>query len=429
MPDAPASSAADSADNVDLARSRRQVDAINADFYRRFPYPWPPMQMVRFAEPDFGRRMLNQDLGAYDFSRVGPAPDVWVAGCGTNQAAITALRFPQSRVIGSDLSSESLDICRHTADQVGVDNLELRCESINRADYRERFDHVLCTGVIHHNYDPREPLARLAAALRPAGVLELMVYNRFHWSRPASFQRAVRFLGGAGEPDFEDELRLARKLLPEVPDDSSLGEFLQPYADCHPSKFADVLLQPVLHSATVESFHTLCAEAGLELLVPRVSLFDTAADHLPWCLRLADDELRERWENLPDVERWMLANLVLQEQVPYVWFYLQRSDCAVPRPSEREICSRFLDTVFEPTAVDAQLHLRRDDGGYDAQAPRPFPPAPAAQLPRRVHAAVDGRRPMRRVLDELRIDTGFTTVNDLRLRLTTEVFPHLQARL
>ena len=54
---------------------------------------------------------------------------MWVAGCGTNQAVITALMFPGARVLGTDLSEASLEGARRNADQLGVANLELHAGS------------------------------------------------------------------------------------------------------------------------------------------------------------------------------------------------------------------------------------------------------------------------------------------------------------
>src|SRR6185503_12679728 len=124
------------------------------------------------------------------------SPKIWIAGCGTNQAVITALRFPAATIVASDLSVTSLQTSAGTAKQLGIANVEFRNESINKASYREEFDYVICTGVIHHNAEPKTSLDRLVEALKPAGVLELMVYNRYHRITTTAFQKAIRILGG-----------------------------------------------------------------------------------------------------------------------------------------------------------------------------------------------------------------------------------------
>src|SRR6476619_4167769 len=167
-------------DNLSLTATPEEVDRINSSFYSKFPYPWRPRALDCPADPDFSRVMLNQNLGDWTHQVVPPNPHIWIAGCGTNQAAITALNFPIAAVRGSDVSPGSLELCAATAKDLGCTNLELRQESINQADYTECFDYVICTGVIHHNADPEATLRKLARALKPKGVLELMVYNRYH---------------------------------------------------------------------------------------------------------------------------------------------------------------------------------------------------------------------------------------------------------
>jgi 2-polyprenyl-3-methyl-5-hydroxy-6-metoxy-1,4-benzoquinol methylase len=92
----------------------------------------------------------------------------------------TALRFPKGAVLGSDLSSESLEAANGTARALGISNLELKRESINQITYQAEFDYVISTGVVMINTDPQTTLTKIAAALKPDGILELMVYNKFH---------------------------------------------------------------------------------------------------------------------------------------------------------------------------------------------------------------------------------------------------------
>jgi 2-polyprenyl-3-methyl-5-hydroxy-6-metoxy-1,4-benzoquinol methylase len=80
--------------------------------------------------------------------------DILVAGCGTSQAAQYAVRFP-SAVIGIDLAAASL---RHTTAFKQVYNLgnltvrQLAIEDVGELD--QRFDKIICTGVLHHLPDP-----------------------------------------------------------------------------------------------------------------------------------------------------------------------------------------------------------------------------------------------------------------------------------
>jgi SAM-dependent methyltransferase len=59
----------------------------------------------------------------------------------------------------------------------GLDNLELHELSVERASHlEETFDHVVCTGVLHHLADPDVGLAALHGVLVRDGALHVMVY-------------------------------------------------------------------------------------------------------------------------------------------------------------------------------------------------------------------------------------------------------------
>src|SRR6266478_1638497 len=159
---------------------QERVNLLNRDFYGRFPYPWAPMTFPSFKDPAFETIMLNQSIGDCEHCTVRPDAKIWVAGCGTNQAIYTALRFPAASIIASDLSDSSLEVCFRHARQLGVTNLVLRYQDINTVDYVNVFDYVICTGVVHHNAHPSLTLTKIAQATKQDGVLELMVYNTFH---------------------------------------------------------------------------------------------------------------------------------------------------------------------------------------------------------------------------------------------------------
>lgn len=418
-------------ENLMLAESIDSVDAVNARFYGRFNYPWRPKRFERVLDPHFETVMLNQNLGDWDAQTLSGPFKVWVAGCGTNQGLYTALRFPECEVRGSDVSVKSLELCAGSAADMGLTNLELRRESINQVEYREEFDHVICTGVIHHNADPRATLERLARALKPSGVMEMMVNNRYHRIVSAAFQKAVRIMSGySGPDDFEAEMPIARRIIEDFPVKNFISAMLDAYQykDWPESQFADALLQPVDYSYTVESLSELAESCGLELLLPTVNLFDKAAKTLSWNIRFNDPELRERYDSLPDLERWQVANLLLHEKSPMVWFYMQRKDGGRPRKTEGEVCEEFLDRVFIKSNALQRSYVMGADGRYRLSPNTlKFPAIPPEPPARQVYELADGRTPMRDIFARLGIEPTFHHANDMRIRLTTSVFPYLIA--
>lgn len=416
--------------NIALAHSPESVDQMNARFYGAFTFPWCPMKFDRALDPCFETDMLNQSVGGWSHDIVPRESRVWVAGCGANQALITALKFPAGCIVGSDLSAESLTFCADTARKLAASNLELRRESINSVSYHEQFDYVICTGVIHHNAEPERSLARLAEALKPSGVLELMVYNRYHRITSSAFQRAIRLLrrSHVAAADPGAELSFAKKLIACFRADNSISQLLSECEAMPDSAIADTLIQPVEHSYTVESLREMAQRCGLELLLPCVNAFDRAWKTISWDLEFGDEELQRDYDTLEDRERWQITNLLLAERSPMLWFYLQREDSGRRRQTERQVCDEFLDTKFVRTNARRLSYFLADDDDYRA-APEPFPHprAEADASVRGIAERCDGKRTIGEIFRELNLEATFRAVNHARLRLTTSAFPYLIA--
>ncbi|MDC0669964.1 amino acid adenylation domain-containing protein [Nannocystis radixulma] len=415
-------------DEENLARggSISGVDEMVGSFYSRYPWPWNSTRFDALEDLEFERVMLSQEFGDYDHAVLSAASEIWVAGCGTNQALLTALRFPRARVLGTDLSTRSLEICAATAAELGVTNLELRLESINDADHSERFDHVICTGVIHHTYEPAHALARLQRALRPAGVLELLVYNRFHRTITSAFQKAVGIMTrGLSSAD----LAVARRIVAGFALDNTMSRFISRHRDWEETDFADLLINPIEHSYTVDSLAEMAAGCGLELVRPCISLYARfRAENIFWEMRFSDPEVQRVYDELPDLDRWRVSNLLMHEKSPMLWFYLQRTDSPRPRLDERALGEAFLATRFTQARTRQRSHIRGPDGRFRAsERAIDFPTgAPEASL-RPLYERCDGSRTMAEVFAELGRGTGFASVQQARLMLTIPAFPYLRA--
>jgi SAM-dependent methyltransferase len=413
--------------NIGLAQATESVDSINARFYGRFQFPHAPASFYAPADPQFETVMLNQSIGSWDYTALPGRPKIWVAGCGTNQSVYTALRFPEAAIVASDLSAPSLATAARTAQQLKVAPIEFRNESINNAAFREEFDYVICTGVIHHNADPRVPLARLAAALKPGGILELMVYNRYHRIMTTAFQKAIRTLMAGA--DFDRELRMARKVVNSVKGDGLMAGFLKQEQQRSEPEFADSLLQPVEYAYTVESLEELCASCGLELLTPCINQFDKAQGTFFWNLDFDDEEVTALYDSLPDLERWKIANQLMMEKSPMLWFYVQRRDSGRPRISEPELCRQFLDRRFVPSRTTQKHYFKASNESYaPSSRPLDYPGAhPDARCQKLIAAvAAQPGLTVRSILEQAGIKCGFSTANKLRLCLTTGAFPYLR---
>jgi SAM-dependent methyltransferase len=412
--------------NLYLAKSTDSVDEINEKFYGRFQYPQAPTSFYAPTDPHFETIMLNQSVGSWDHSALPKKPKIWIAGCGTNQGIFTALRFPDATIVASDLSEPSLARSTKVARQLEVSHIEFRHESINNVPYRDEFDYVICTGVIHHNAEPQIPLSKLAGALKPTGILELMVYNRYHRIMTTAFQKAIRtLLTGA---DFDRELQMARKVIGAFKVDNLMTMAFKSETEKSEAEFADALLQPVEHSYTVESFESLCAGCGLELIAPRINQFDKATGTFLWNLEFDDPEVSALYDSLSDATRWKISNHLMMEKSPMLWFYLQRRDSGRPRKSEKEMCQEFLEHRFVRSYTEQKHYFRTSDGGYTLSSRRiKYPGSHPDTLCNKIitKTASQPNLTIRSIFEREGIKCDFSTVNSLRLCLTTNEFPFL----
>jgi SAM-dependent methyltransferase len=416
--------------NLNLAESQIAVDEINSKFYGRFSYPWPAMTFPVISDPQCGTVFLNQELGDWTHSRIPHAPKVWVAGCGTNQAVFTALRFPEGDVLGTDISTQSLAICQRTASQLGIKNLRLEERSLNTVTYSNDFDFIICTGVVHHNANPEITLARLSEALKPGGAIEIMVYNYFHRILTTAYQKAIRhLLSGDAPSGLDTELAVTRRMIDKFPLRNTMSQFLRAQKNSPEPALADSLLQPVEHSYTVESMGGLLKSAGLEFWLPCLNQFDKTDNRLTWDLEFEDEMVTRYYNALPDEDRWYITNLLSIEESPLLWFYAQRTDSPFKRKSENEVCQDFLKTKFERYKTTGNVY-RLGEGGYQL-VPRPMswpsPAVPADETARKVFDTVDPKKTLGEVLQSLSIQPDFHLTNLTRIQLTTPLFPYLKA--
>lgn len=142
-----------------------------AQHYEKYPYPTYPLHA-------FGRW---RDLSRVDLRSWGvntPHPKLWISGCGTISPLMFGRRNPSAEILASDLSSRSLRIAKIRCRLFGIHNVRFLQQDLTESTFKECFDAIDSYGVIHHTSDPTLSLQKLAEALKPQGVLRLMLYAR-----------------------------------------------------------------------------------------------------------------------------------------------------------------------------------------------------------------------------------------------------------
>lgn len=274
-----------------------------ASFYERHPYPPPVDDLETYRRSWTDERRREETLRLWPDGSVGEARTILVAGCGTSQAAKYAVRYPRARIVGIDVSERSIAETRRLVDRHGLANIELQrlpIEEAARLD--ERFDHVVCTGVLHHLADPGAGLTALGSVIAPGGALEAMVYAPFGRTGVYMLQDYCRLLGV--QPTSGDIAGLIATLR-ELPLGHPLSHLLRNTPDfADDDALADALLNPRDQAYAVEDLLALIELAGL-----RFSRWIRQAPYLPTCGSMSELAHRERIETLPVAAQYAAMEL------------------------------------------------------------------------------------------------------------------------
>jgi 2-polyprenyl-3-methyl-5-hydroxy-6-metoxy-1,4-benzoquinol methylase len=258
-----------------------RTDAVRS-FYETHPYPAPVDNLDRHRElyrnPD-RRRALSLLLWPTEAPRA--VREILIAGCGTSQAAIHALREPDARVTAIDISETSLRHTRNLQQKYGLRNLDLHRLPIEQIrELGQTFDQIVCTGVLHHLPDPDIGLRALRDVLAPNGAMHLMVYATYGRAGIYMMQKYCRLLGIRVSLQ---ELRDLGATIGALSADHPISGVARQARDFrNPDALADALLHPQDRAYTVPQLYSWLKRCGLSF-----GRWFEQAPYLPQCGAMA----------------------------------------------------------------------------------------------------------------------------------------------
>jgi tetratricopeptide (TPR) repeat protein/SAM-dependent methyltransferase len=200
-----------------------------------------------------------------EYRPLGRSPiAVLIAGCGTGQHAIeTAQRFADADVLAIDLSESSLAYALRKTSERGLANLKYSAADILAFDGAGRtFDLIEASGVLHHLADPFAAWRRLAALLRPRGVMNVGLYSE---RGRADVVRARAFVAKRGFAATPDGIRDCRQAM--LASDDPLLATASRRADFYSlSGCRDLLFHVQEHRLSLPEIAAFIADAGLAFL-------------------------------------------------------------------------------------------------------------------------------------------------------------------
>jgi SAM-dependent methyltransferase len=269
------------------------ADEVRA-FYESHPYPAPLKSLDEhrklYDNPD-RRRALSLLMWPTGERRTDR--QILIAGCGTSQAAVYAIREPDAHVTGIDVSDTSLAHTRELQRKYGLKNLDLHRLAIEEAGALGRtFDHVVCTGVLHHLSDPDAGLRSLRGVLGPESALHVMVYAAYGRAGIYMMQEYSRLVGVRAT---ERDLQELGATIGALSDDHPIAAIARRATDFRRlDALADALLHPQDRAYTVPEVHAWLERCGLVL-----SRWFEQAPYLPQCGAIARMPHAARLRALP----------------------------------------------------------------------------------------------------------------------------------
>lgn len=197
-----------------------------------------------------------------------------VAGGGTGDSTIflaEQLRHTNAEIVYLDLSRASMQIAQKRAEIRGLKNIQwvhaslLDIPSLNLG----AFDHINCSGVLHHLESPEAGLCVLASVLKENGAMALMVYGQYGRTGVYQLQEMLRHLT-ANAQSKPEKISIARQAIASLPPcnwfQHNRGLFNFEITTGGDAGLYDLLLHPQDRAYTVPQLYELVENCGLKLI-------------------------------------------------------------------------------------------------------------------------------------------------------------------
>jgi SAM-dependent methyltransferase len=121
-------------------------------------------------------------------------------------------RFPNASVLGIDFLKESINACRHIANQIEAPNVEFQLKKIETLQKNGFFDLILCVDILEHVQNDVAALQSLYDAVAPEGILVLHVpalYRRYPiWKKRLNFDVETHVRAGYKKEEILEKVKL-----------------------------------------------------------------------------------------------------------------------------------------------------------------------------------------------------------------------------
>jgi len=275
--------------------------------YEKHIYPKPILDLDASEAIMDSDLEINRCLFWPHLNKVPKNIKLLVAGCGTNQAAYYAHKYPEIKVTGIDLSSSSLQHEMYLKEKHHLGNLRL--EQMNLLGVRklkENFDIIISSGVLHHLENPNEGLFALERVLKDDGLMSLMVYGKYLRLGVYMLQEVFKELNTSNQS--EDDLILVRETINSLHGNHVLKRYTNIADDLgYDSGLVDTFLHPRDRAYSVKDIMNFVNSANLVFsswLDRGYYVYDPALN--------PNLSLSQRMKNLSQIQKWSISEKLNQ---------------------------------------------------------------------------------------------------------------------
>jgi 2-polyprenyl-3-methyl-5-hydroxy-6-metoxy-1,4-benzoquinol methylase len=262
------------------------------EHFNAAPYPSRPLEVMPI-QPDF---LYKHSLIAAVYRRDRRVIEtrgkvILDAGCGTGYKSLAlAQANPGAKIIGVDLSEDSVDLARQRMAFWGLENCAFHAMAIEDLSCLGlEYDYINCDDVLYLVPDPIAGLKAMAAVLAPEGIMRVNYHSVTGRDRFQLGQQAFGMLGMMAGAPCRDEVELVRQTIQAMRSDVSLRArtWSNKYLEADEYILANYLLRGD-KSWSVQDFFAAMAAADLS--------FISMLDWLTWDLASL---FEHGWEDLP----------------------------------------------------------------------------------------------------------------------------------
>jgi 2-polyprenyl-3-methyl-5-hydroxy-6-metoxy-1,4-benzoquinol methylase len=274
------------------------------EHFNAAPYPNNPLEQ-KPSSPSF---LYKHSLVSAVYRRDGRVIDtkgkvILDAGCGTGYKALgLAQANPGAKIVGVDLSEDSVDLARQRMAFWGLENCEFHAITVEAlSSLGMQYDYINCDDVLYLIPDPIEGLKAMGSVLAPEGIMRVNYHSATGRQGIRLAQNAFSMLGMMEGAPCQEEVELVRQTIQAMRSEVFLRA--RTWNSGYLKSNEDVLANYLLRgdkSWSVKDFFAAMAAANLSFISmldwltwDLTSLFNNALEDLPMEVMFAFSEMSE----------------------------------------------------------------------------------------------------------------------------------------